>query len=102
MRLLRKACINSTLKGRDNERVKFVAAGEMLTDYFSCASAKFLSGHVAFEIALEQVYQQPPLKVMSAAHMTYEKENEGCSEQCPRNDEGYRIDFHGGRFRIRT
>jgi hypothetical protein len=39
---------------------------------------------------------------MSTAHMTYEKENEGCGEQCPRNDEGYRIDFHGGRFRIRN
>ena len=43
-----------------------------------------------------------PLKVMSAAHMTYEKENEGCGEQRPRNDEGYRIDLHGDRFRIRT
>ena len=39
---------------------------------------------------------------MAAAQMSYEKENEGCREQCPRNDEGYRIDSHGGRFRIRT
>jgi hypothetical protein len=34
--------------------------------------------------------------------MTYEKENEGCGEQCARNHEGYRIDLHGGRFRIRA
>jgi hypothetical protein len=74
----------------------------MLTDYFSCAPTKFLNGHVAFEVALEQVNQQPPLEVMSAAHMTQEKESEGCGEQCPRNDEGYRIVFHGGRFLIRT
>ena len=73
MRLLRNGCINSTLKGRDNERVEFVAAGEMLTDYFSCAPTKFLSGHVSFEVALEQVYQQQPLKVMSSAHMTYDE-----------------------------
>ena len=102
MRLLRKGCINSTLKGGDNERVEFVAACEMLTDYFSCAPTKFLSGHVAFKVALEQVHQQPPLEVVSAAHMTYEKENQGCGEQCPRNDEGYRIHLHGGRFRIRA
>jgi hypothetical protein len=74
----------------------------MLADYFSCAPTKFLSGHVAFKVALEQVHQQPPLEVVSAAHMTYEKENEGCGEQCPRNDEGYRIHLHGGRFRIRA
>ena len=74
----------------------------MLTDYFSCAPTKFLNGHVAFEVALEQVNQQQPLEVMSAAHMTQEKESEGCGEQCPRNDEGYRIVFHGGRFLIRT
>ena len=102
MRLLRKGCINSTLKGGDNERVEFVAACEMLANYFSCAPTKFLSGHVAFKVALEQVHQQPPLEVVSAAHMTYEKENEGCGEQCARNDEGYRIDLHGGRFRIRA
>ena len=50
---LRKGCINSTLKSRDNERVKFVAACKMLTDYFSCSSTKFLSGYVAFKVALE-------------------------------------------------
>jgi hypothetical protein len=74
----------------------------MLADYFSCATTKFLSGHVAFKVALEQVHQQPPLEVVSAAHMTYEKENEGCREECPRNDEGCRIHLHGGRFRIRA
>ena len=102
MRLLRAGRINGALKSRDNERVEFVAASEMLTDYFSCAPTKFLNGHVAFEVALEQVNQQQPLEVMSAAHMTQEKESEGCGEQCPRNDEGYRIVFHGGRFLIRT
>jgi hypothetical protein len=40
------ACSYAGLKGRDNERVEFVAACEMPTDYFSCAPTKFLSGYV--------------------------------------------------------
>ena len=37
---------------------------EMLTDYFPCTPTKLIDGHVAFEVAPEQVLYQLPLEAM--------------------------------------
>jgi len=72
-----KGCINSGLKGRDNERVEFIAIGQMLTNNLSCASTKLIGGDVVFEVAPEQVNYQQPIDAMSTAQMTHQNDNEG-------------------------
>src|SRR5262249_4311622 len=67
MRRPRLRRVNSILKGGNDERVEFVAACEMLADDFSCTPAKLIGGHVAFEVALEQVLHQLPLEAMPTA-----------------------------------
>jgi hypothetical protein len=65
--LLHPGCIDGTLKGGNDERVEFIAMRETLTDYFSCAPTKLIGGHVAFEVAPEQVPYQLPLEAMPTA-----------------------------------
>ena len=99
LRLCGKSRIGGILKGRDNQRVEFVAAGEMLASDFPRALPELRSRHVALEIVPEQIHHQQPPHVMPAAQMAHIEDKEGHGEQCARRDDRYGVDFHGGRFR---
>ena len=58
MRLLSKLCGGGGLKGRCDERVKFIAGDELPTGYFARALCQLIRRHGASKILVQEVAGQ--------------------------------------------
>lgn len=87
-------CSHGALKGRNNQRVQFRAAHEMLTGYFSYALGELISRHVALEVSLKKSHYQQPFGV-APAPVGEVNGQEDSDKNRSQNDANYRVADHG-------
>lgn len=86
-------CGHGALKGRNNQRVQFRAAHEMLTGCFSYALGELISRHIALEVSLEEFHYQQPFDV-APAPVGEINGQEDSDENRSQNDANYRATLH--------